>query len=266
MRFHIISSGDKKLYRKKSAREIEMIKKIIILLFFIIATTEVYAGNDQIIHIEEDLKLKLLTKNVWIHISKINMEKWGTVSANGMAIITNKLLIIIDTPWNDRQTRLLVEWFQKKYDIEGVQLIAGHYHQDNLGGLKWIHQNGFESHSIKRTQEICQMNGLPMPKNILSNTHKFDFQEIPIEVQFIGEGHTEDNICVYLPEQKILFGGCSVKALGNTSLGNIADANIKEWPATLREMKRVYPEAVIVIPGHGSEGNISLLDHTLTLF
>ncbi len=110
------------------------------------------------------------------------------------------------------------------------------------------------------------MKGLPIPEMLLEYTHKFDFQDIPIEVDFIGEGHTEDSICVYLPMQKILFGGCSVKSLRSRGLGNIADANIDEWPDTIREMKRRFPEVEVIIPGHGLEGNVSLLDHTLSLF
>ncbi len=240
--------------------------RITILLFFIITITEVFSENSQIIHINRDVRLKSISENVWVHISDMDMPKWGKVSANGMVVITDNQLVVIDTPWNDAQTQLLIQWFEENYDIDEIKIIVSHYHDDNLGGLNWIHQTGIESYSISKTQEICEEKGLPIPKNTLSNTYIFEFNEIPLEIHFLGEGHTVDSASVYLPNEKILFGGCSVKALRNSSLGNTADANINEWPITIRNMKDAFSDAQIVIPGHGLIGSLKLLDHTETLF
>lgn len=242
-----------------------MFRRLLIGLYLILCT-QLYADNNQTIRISHDLRLKALTENVWIHKSDVHIEPWGRVSANGMVIVTDRNLIIIDTPWNDNQTQMLVEWFQDKHKIENSHVIICHYHTDNLGGLNWINQNEIDSYSIERTQEICLKHNLPVPKITIDNTHRFDFQEIPIEVHFTGEGHTEDNISVYLPTQKILFGGCSVKSLSHKSLGNTADANLQEWPITIEIMKEKFTEAEIIIPGHGLEGDLSLFDHTLSLF
>jgi len=242
------------------------IRKVIILLFFLISITKIYSDNGQIIKINQTIRLKPLAENIWMHISDINIPKWGFVSANGMAIITDKQLVLIDTPWNDFQMQKLVEWFKNNHDFNEIIVIVCHYHDDNLGGLNWVHQNEIESYSIKTTQEICTEKGLPIPRNTLSEYYRFDFKKIPIEIYFPGEGHTVDSICVYLPNEKVLFGGCSVKALNNSTLGNTADANLLEWPNTLQNMKEVFSETRIVIPGHGLEGDISLIDHTLSLF
>lgn len=240
--------------------------RIILLLFFIIFIEEVFTEDSQIIQINRDIRLKAITENIWLHISDINMPEWGRISANGMAVITDTQLVVIDTPWNDIQTQLLIEWFKENYDISDIKIIVTHYHDDNLGGLNWIHQNGIESYSIGKTQEICEKKGLPIPKKTLSNVYIFDFLETALEVYFPGEGHTVDNIIVYFPKEKILFGGCSVKALNSSGLGNTADANLNEWPVTLLKMKRSFPEVQLVVPGHGMEGTISLIDHTLSLF
>jgi len=238
----------------------------ILTLVFIMSLTYACSKKSQTINITPDIQLKPLAENVWTHISDIEMPKWGKVSANGMVVLTDKQLVIIDTPWNDTQTQFLIEWFKNNYDFNEIKVIVCHYHDDNLGGLNWIHQNDIESYSIKKTQEICAKKELPIPRNTLSETYRFDFHEIPIEIFFIGEGHTVDSICVYLPNERILFGGCSVKALNNSTLGNTADANLLEWPNTLQNMKEVFSEVKIVVPGHGLEGNISLIAHTLSLF
>ena len=56
-----------------------------------------------------------------------------------------------------------------------------------------------------------------------------------------------------------------VKSVG-ASKGNLADANVKEWANTIRKVKKAFPKAKYVIPGHGQYGNAELLDYTIELF
>ena len=57
---------------------------------------------------------------------------------------------------------------------------------------------------------------------------------------------------VWLPNEKILFGGNQVRAKG--WYGNIGDANLREWSNTIARVKDLYGDAKIVIPGHGHYG------------
>ena len=216
--------------------------------------------------ISPDLRLKPLAENVWIHVSDIPMPPWGKVSANGLAAIKAGRLVLIDTPWNDAQTAALVEWFRGHCEFRDIIVIVCHYHDDNLGGLGWVNRNRMDSCALEMTRKICREKGLPVPGQAIDEELRQEFLRTGIEIFYPGEGHTPDSICVYLPEEKILFGGCSVKALGNTTLGNTAEANLAAWPDTLRRMKAVFPQAKTVVPGHGEEGDLSLIDHTLTLF
>lgn len=227
---------------------------------------EMGAGLPRRIDIGPTLYLQEVTDGIWIHTSEIRMEPWGMVPANGMAVFTDKTLFIIDTPWRDEQTRDLVRWFENRYQVHEVQVIVCHYHQDNLGGLNWVHQQGIPSYALERTRRICRRKGLPVPQYGLDKLHSFDSVGIPFELFFPGEGHTVDSVCIYFPDQRVLFGGCSVKAHSNRTLGNTADANLQAWPESLRTMKARYPQAALVVPGHGAPGDLSLIDHTLSLF
>lgn len=86
-----------------------------------------------------------------------------------------------------------------------------------------------------------------------------------IEVFYPGEGHSPDNIVVWLPEYKVLFGGCLVKELDSKGLGNTTDANLEQWPISINKVLEKYPDAEVVIPGHGNWGGIELIEHTLEL-
>jgi len=69
----------------------------------------------------------------------------------------------------------------------------------------------------------------------------------------------------YVPSEKALFGGCLLKHV-NASKGNLADANTSEWSSSVAKIKKEYPDLEIVIPGHGKNGGIELLDYTIKLF
>jgi metallo-beta-lactamase class B len=56
-----------------------------------------------------------------------------------------------------------------------------------------------------------------------------------------------------------------IKEIGATK-GFLGDANVTDWPATVRRVKETFPQVKHVVPGHGATGNASLLDYTIQLF
>ena len=73
------------------------------------------------------------------------------------------------------------------------------------------------------------------------------------------------NVVGYFPEDKVVFGGCLIKTVG-AGKGNLEDANVAAWPATVSKVKATYSKAEIVIPGHGKTGGTELFDYTIKLF
>ena len=86
------------------------------------------------------------------------------------------------------------------------------------------------------------------------------------EVFYPGAGHTVDNTVVWIPEHRVLFGGCLVKEQRAVTLGNTAEADVDAWPVSLEAVARRYPTADVVVPGHGAWGDLGLVDHTSSLF
>ena len=64
---------------------------------------------------------------------------------------------------------------------------------------------------------------------------------------------------VWLPENKILFGGCFVKPHG---LGDLDDANLEAWPKSAEILMSKYDKAKQVVSSHSEIGDSSLLKHT----
>ena len=85
----------------------------------------------------------------------------------------------------------------------------------------------------------------------------------PVELFYPGAAHSTDNLVVYVPSANVLYGGCAVPhELSSTSAGNVADADLAEWPTSVERIQKHYPEAEVVIPGHGLPGGLDLLQHT----
>ena len=84
----------------------------------------------------------------------------------------------------------------------------------------------------------------------------------PVELFYPGAAHSTDNLAVYVPSANVLYGGCAVHELSSTSAGNVADADLAEWPTSVERIQKHYPEAEVVIPGHGLPGGLDLLQHT----
>ena len=59
----------------------------------------------------------------------------------------------------------------------------------------------------------------------------------PVELFYPGAAHSTDNLVVYVPSANVLYGGCAVHELSSTSAGNVADADLAEWPPPLSGFK-----------------------------
>lgn len=56
-----------------------------------------------------------------------------------------------------------------------------------------------------------------------------------------------------------------MKSVASKNLGNLEDASVDEWQASIHNVLSRYPEINMVVPGHGKEGDLSLLHHTVEL-
>ncbi|MBN1362650.1 MAG: hypothetical protein JW993_18780 [Sedimentisphaerales bacterium] len=86
-----------------------------------------------------------------------------------------------------------------------------------------------------------------------------------VEVFFPGPSHTTDNVVVYFKNERILFGGCMIKALAARTPGFVGDADMSAWPVSVQKVLDRFPDARLVVPGHGAAGDLALLSHTIRL-
>lgn len=205
-----------------------------------------------------------ISDRVWVHTTYENYNGIRTPS-NGMLIDTSKGLVLIDTPWNNAQTKELIKLAKEKFKKDITLAIITHAHDDRIGGIDTLLENKIDVKSTSMTMKQAEKNGFKKPSPDLDERSDIMYGDTDIEVFYPGEGHTSDNIVVWLPKYNILFGGCLIKSLESTDIGNTADANLNEWPNSVKNLREKYPNAKVVVPGHGKWGGSELIDHTLEL-
>jgi len=209
----------------------------------------------------EILSIKQVSKHVYQHTSYLD----ANTPCNGMLIIYGNKAVVFDTTVDDESSSQLIDWITTAMKSEIIAVIPTHYHIDNLGGLNEFHSRGINSYTNDKTIQIAAEKNLPVPRHGFNGYMELKIGDEKVYSEFLGEGHTPDNIIGYFPLENIMFGGCLIKAL-NDGKGNITEANIEEWPQTVKNVKLRYPNTEKIIIGHGEIGGMEIIDYTIRLF
>ncbi len=241
-------------------------KQLLLIFLALIFQLSVPAQRQvKTITVSDKLKLVQLTDRAWVHVSVENIAGFGKVSSNGVVYVEKGKAFLFDSPVTDSLTSVLVRVIQDSLKAKVVGFVSNHWHSDCMGGLKYLQSIGIASYANQLTIDEAKKRNLPVPVKGFKESLRLKLAGKPVECWYPGGGHTSDNIVVWLPEEKVLFAGCMCKEMKSTGPGNLADADVKSWPSTIKKMITKYQDAQIVVPGHGLWGGPELLNHTLDL-
>lgn len=232
----------------------KLIAALLIVLTSACVTTDTQQGK---------LQIKPLTDDVYLHTSYKWLEGVGYYPSNGLILVDNDQAFIVDTPWLKEDTVRLVEWLEDSgLTLQGS--ISTHFHDDRSSGISYLNELGVDTYAATQTNELLASIGSATATIEFSATPYF-LGDDQLEAYYPGAGHSKDNIVVWLPQSRILFGGCLVRSLNTQSMGNTADGSVPDWAQSVLRAKERYSAAQYVVPGHGEVGDQELLDHTIRL-
>ncbi len=203
------------------------------------------------------MEIKKIEEGIYLYTAYEKIKGWGLVGSNGLIVFDNKDAYLIDTPISATDTEKLVNWI----DAQGFTAkasISTHFHSDSTGGIAFLNSKSIPTYASKQTNKLLENKGEAQATHSFTE-NPFWLVKDKIEIYYPGPGHTRDNLVVWMPEQKILFGGCFIKPQG---LGNLGDAVIPDWPASADKLIARYSSAAQVVPGHGKIGDASVLEKT----
>jgi metallo-beta-lactamase class B len=217
---------------------------------------------------------------LWMHVS---LDPATGFPSNGLLLERDGGSVLFDTAWDDRQTSAILAWAANVLHKPVRTAIITHSHNDRLGGLGSLQRAGIAARALATTVDRAAAQGLIEaavrttpggntgfdPATVLDSVPSLDHaphrDRAGYELYYPGVGHAPDNIVVYFPRSRVLFGGCLIKADTATTVGNVADADVAEWPRSVARVAARYPDAATVIPGHGAVSAFSALALTRTL-
>lgn len=209
------------------------------------------------------LEITALSERLYLHQSEKEVEGFGKVSANGLVLVDGHEAFVVDTPWTDADAEALLAWAKAK-GLTVKAVLATHWHEDRAGSFGVFEKAGIATLSSDATQTLLKAHQKTPASETFSGDHTRYFGN-KVEVFYPGAGHAMDNLVVYLPGEKLLFGGCLVREASSRSMGFYGDGSLPHWPESMSRVIARFPEVNTVVPGHGAWGGRELLEHTRML-
>ena len=163
-------------------------------------------------------------------------------SDDGVLIVDTKLTMEFDT-W--------MGLLKTVTDQPIRYVINTHFHPDHAGGNIGVEKLGasiIATSNVRKRLSGTQQAGLPV--FTFDDHMDIYFAGKTLQLYYYGRGHTDGDLTIYIPEEKVvltgdLFAGWgpSIRLIDYNGGGTLA-----EWPATLRKVMAL--DFDVVIPGH----------------
>lgn len=236
-----------------------LLLKIFSSIFFIIGL-----GSIQSTQNSKGISITPLIKNMYVFTTYKNYQ--GTpYPSNGLYVVTDSGVLLIDTPWDTAQFQPLLDSIKVRHNKEVRIVVSTHFHDDRTAGLNYYRSKGIQTYTTLKTDSISKEVGAPRAEFLLNGDTLMKLGNLDFEVYYPGEGHAPDNIVVWFPAQKVLYGGCFVKSTETNSIGNLSHANVRQWPESLKKTRNRFKEPKFIIPGHEGWNGGNALEHTLRI-
>jgi glyoxylase-like metal-dependent hydrolase (beta-lactamase superfamily II) len=191
-----------------------------------------------------DFEVRKLADGVYAAIA----QPGGKAVSNSGFIVNDSEVVVIDSHISLEMARMLQEEIRKVTNKPVRYLAITHKHRDHVGGTTAFGAE-VEIISHENTRAVMAADTAPafrVPTVTFNRKLVFHRPNRTIELLYSGRGHTDGDIAVWLPEEKILFTG---DLSFNGSAGVMRDAFLRDWVATLEQLRSL--SARTVVPGHG---------------
>ena len=182
-----------------------------------------------------------------------------------MYLVTSKGVVLFDTPWDTTQFQPLLDSIKIKHNKNVVICISTHFHEDRTAGLEYYRRKGIATFTTKQTDDLSKLRNEKRAEFLIYKDTIFNIGQHVFQTYYGGPGHSPDNIVIWFDQEKILYGGCLVKSTEAEDLGNLSDANPKEWASTIKNIQQKFIKPNYIIPGHLDWNSKESLTHTLNL-
>ncbi len=172
---------------------------------------------------------------------------------NSGIVLGDSAVVVIDTKMMS-PSEDLYKLAKEKAGQKPIIVINTHYHKDHVSGNKFykgsrIYIGSYEKDFIQKNVDAENQ-----PTDFVKDSLLIDLGNEKVHLYNIGQGHTMNDLVVYLSNHRILFTGDLVFNRINPVLKKESGANVLRWIGLLDTILNRWGDSKIV-PGHGQVGN-----------
>ncbi|MDP4090757.1 MAG: MBL fold metallo-hydrolase [Bacillota bacterium] len=140
------------------------------------------------------IELSKINDSIWVHTSYENYNGSRTPS-NDLVAVTSKAIILVDTPWNNEQTKELLRLTKEVFNKDIVLAPLTHAHEDRIGGIDPLLENKIDVRSTELTAKDAEKRGYKKPQPTLDKQPSITVGDTSLEVFYPGIG--QSNVICY---------------------------------------------------------------------
>jgi metallo-beta-lactamase class B len=183
---------------------------------------------------------------------------------NSLIYVGPSFVTVVGATWSPETARLLAEQIKQVTDRPVKEVIDTSPDPEWSGGNAYWTRMGAKVVAASvtcaslrsgwnKTVERARQNfpgypQLPLSAPAACYPEKFDLQDGNIRVFYIGPTHTPADVFVYFPKEQVLDAGSILKE----QPGNLANANLSEYSATLHRLQALHLDIKTIVAGHWS--------------
>lgn len=194
----------------------------------------------------------------------VYQEDYPLSDENGAVYVGTDFVTVVGATFTSESARLLTREIAQVTRKRVREVIDTNDNLDRAGGNAYFKRIGARIVSTNLTRTLLKRDWDKMvsgaherypeypiePVTLPDTTFPGDFtlQDGRVRAIYLGPSHAPDDIFVYFPKEQVLYGGCILKE----QLGNLAFADLVEYPKTLEKLKKLNLGYTTIIAGHWS--------------
>lgn len=183
---------------------------------------------------------------------------------NSMVYVGRDHVTVIGATWSPVTADILIAEIGKITSKPITEVVLQNHDLDRTGGDASFKRIGAKLIAIQATRDLLAKEGVQQ----IADTRKFapNYPDVPIVLPdtivgddftlqngairgfWLGASHKPDDIFIWFPNEKVLYGGCALKPF----LGNTVGADLVEYPKTLTKLKALNLPIETIVAGHGA--------------
>jgi glyoxylase-like metal-dependent hydrolase (beta-lactamase superfamily II) len=174
----------------------------------------------------------------------------NAMSGNATMIVGEEGVVLIDDKF-PQDHEAIVKLVREVTDAPLLYVINTHMHPDHAGGNPGMQDVGAAVIASENARRImAERNTAGLPNITLRDYMRIYLDDMPIDLHYFGAGHTDGDVVVHLPTERLVVTGDLFALYGpyRAVIDYSAGGSLRDWTRTLERLLELDFDRVI--PGH----------------